>query len=79
MPYHGLRKWSAREMEEIANELSSRPEFKEGEIVNTKRDNGCLCQAEIISCWLTSDKTYSYWVEIRNDGRRIRKENEMWL
>lgn len=78
MPYHGLRKWSVREMKEIASDLSMRPKFSEGQIVNTKRDNGCLCNAEVISSW-KSGNSYKYWVKTFGDYERVvRNEEELW-
>lgn len=80
MPYHGLRRWSRSEMQQIANELSRSPKFCDGEIVNTKRTNGCLCEAEIIKSW-RSGNSYVYSVRIIGrdiNDRETRAEKELW-
>lgn len=78
MPYHGLKRWSSREMREIANNLSRRPKFSDGQVVNTKRDNECLCQARVISSWI-SGGSYKYSVCTFGDGERVvRSEEELW-
>lgn len=81
MPYHGLKHWSRSEMTKIANDLSRRPKFNDGEIVETKRDNGCLCKAEVVKSWISGGEfVYSLLVIGRDihSFRITRKESEIF-